>query len=116
MWTMNYPLLIEHILKETQLYYQYLQDYENNQNYCVDDIELFWNRIMMEHALFIRRLLDPSENELIQTANQFVKEYQDLLDQICQDNHSMINQSKQLTQRFQTFKTNGTKGLLTCEI
>ncbi|MDH8276232.1 DUF2935 domain-containing protein, partial [Klebsiella pneumoniae] len=33
--------------------------------------EMFWNRIMMEHALFIRGLLDPTETKLIQTADGF---------------------------------------------
>ncbi len=36
-------------------------------------VELFWDQIMMEHSLFIRGLLDPSEKELISTANQFAK-------------------------------------------
>ena len=42
-------------------------------------IEEFWNQIMMEHALFIRGLLDPSEEELIRTANDFAIDYQKLL-------------------------------------
>lgn len=43
------------------------------------DIECFWNRIMMEHALFIRGLLDPSEAELIDSADEFAKDYSELL-------------------------------------
>lgn len=42
-------------------------------------IEQFWNRIMMEHALFIRGLLDPTEKELIHTANDFAADYARLL-------------------------------------
>lgn len=34
---------------------------------------------MMEHALFIRGLLDPTENDLIVTADNFAKEYEKLL-------------------------------------
>ena len=40
----------------------------------------FWKRIMMEHALFIRGLLDPSEEELIETADQFAMEFKELLE------------------------------------
>ena len=36
---------------------------------------------MMEHALFIRGLLDPSEEELIETADEFAKDYRELLEQ-----------------------------------
>lgn len=36
----------------------------------LQNTEDFWNRIMMEHALFIRGLLDPSEEELIETADK----------------------------------------------
>ena len=42
-------------------------------------VELFWDQIMMEHSLFIRGLLDPSEKELINTANQFANEYSELI-------------------------------------
>lgn len=45
------------------------------------DIECFWNQIMMEHALFIRGLLDPSENKLINTADESAKEFAELLRQ-----------------------------------
>lgn len=41
--------------------------------------ELFWNRIMMEHARFIQGILDPAECELIETANGFEKDYCRLL-------------------------------------
>ena len=34
---------------------------------------------MMENSLFIRGLLDPSENELISTSNKFADEFRDLL-------------------------------------
>ena len=40
--------------------------------------EMFWNRIMAEHSLFIRGLLDPTENELIAAANNFGNEFNEL--------------------------------------
>jgi len=78
MFTMNYPLLIEHIIREAKLYQKYIMYLESGKE-CVQedlrDVELFWNQIMMEHALFIRGLLDPTENDLIMTADDFANGY-----------------------------------------
>ena len=82
MFTMNYPLLIEHIIREAKLYQNYIMNLEEGNVDAQEnmrDIELFWNQIMMEHALFIRGLLDPTENELIMTANDFAMDYAELL-------------------------------------
>jgi hypothetical protein len=59
MFTVNYPLLIEHILREANLYRTHLMALESNQNPNdnIKETELFWDQIMMEHALFIRGLL-----------------------------------------------------------
>ena len=76
-FTVNYPLLIEHILREARLYRDYLNDIENGQDIDNKDpreTELFWDQIMMEHALFIRGLLDPTENQLIDTSDNFANE------------------------------------------
>lgn len=53
------------------------------ENYVRISLEthLFFARIMKEHALFIRGLLDPSEEELIQTANGFAMDYRKLLEE-----------------------------------
>lgn len=45
------------------------------------EAELFWNQIMMEHALFIRGLLDPTECELMETADHFAGDYCCLLEE-----------------------------------
>ena len=73
LFTANYPLLIEHILREARLYRAYLLRLDGKDDCGCDDLknsELFWNRIMMEHALFIRGLLDPSEDALISTVGR----------------------------------------------
>lgn len=57
MFTMNYPLLLEHIIRETKLYRTYLQNLENGIDVdcqSMKQIEQFWNQIIMEHAMFIR--------------------------------------------------------------
>lgn len=123
MFTMNYPMLLEHILREAKLYCFYLSQYENGH---LDNLqtmiqtEQFWNQIMMEHSLFIRGLLDPSEAELIKVSNDFVKEYQDLLN--CAMNQNDLMMKDQLcdpyleTIKLRDFKATGTKGILNCEV
>lgn len=94
LFTTNYPLLIEHILREAKLYRSTIENILNDTCVCYDDLlqtENFWNRIMMEHAWFIRGLLDPSEEELVATADGFAEDYRQ-------------------------FKTAGTKGILNCDI
>lgn len=120
MFTMNYPLLIEHIIREAKLYRKYVDTLER-EGYLNDDsmkkVECFWNQIMMEHAMFIRGLLDPSEEELINSANGFAKEYAKLLDS-CNDAQSQTIKASSLeeTVKFKEFKTAGTKGIEQCEI
>ena len=123
LFTANYPLLIEHILREAKLYRTYLIALENNQDIEGEDlkqVELFWNQIMMEHALFIRGLLDPTENNLISTSNQFAEEYQNLLKETVNANAatmaSITNKTIQETLKYRDFKEAGTKGLDSCGI
>ncbi|MDD4734102.1 MAG: DUF2935 domain-containing protein [Bacilli bacterium] len=123
LFTANYPLLIEHILREARLYRSYLIALENGQNIELGDmkqVELFWNQIMMEHALFIRGLLDPTENDLINTADNFAKEYKKLLEEATNMTDATMANVKgktlQETQKYRDFKAAGAKGLDTCGI
>lgn len=71
LFTVNYPLLIEHIIREAKLYRKYVELLEREGDLLerlVKENECFWNQIMMEHAQFIRGLLDPCETELFCTA------------------------------------------------
>lgn len=120
MFTMNYPLLIEHIIREAKLYRQYLRNLEESGTVGVQsmkEVECFWNQIMMEHAMFIRGLLDPSETELIKSADGFAKDYAALL-QSCNNAQDMAlaAQSRAETLKFRDFKTAGTKGIESCQI
>lgn len=122
MFTMNYPLLIEHILREAKLYRSYVNALENRTltDEFMKDTEFFWNQIMMEHALFIRGLLDPSEAELIKTSNTFANEYAELLEQARTKNDfasfDLTAASLKETLRFREFKQAGTIGIQRCEI
>lgn len=122
-FTANYPLLIDHILREAKLYRSYVIALENGQDIEFSDtkqVELFWNQIMMEHALFIRGLLDPTENDLINTADNFAGEYNELLEQAKKMTDATIssitNKTIQETIKYKEFKTAGAKGLSDCQI
>lgn len=122
LFTVNYPLLIEHILREARLYCTTVEELMDNRELSYKDLrktEKFWNQIMMEHAFFIRGLLDPTENALIQTANRFAMEYSELLEKARkQDCRAMGLTEEALaeTLRIRDFKAAGTKGILNCEI
>ena len=122
LFTANYPLLIEHILREARLYCATVEELLENGKPCYRNLrrtENFWNQIMMEHALFIRGLLDPSEEALVQTANQFAMEFRALQEKARrQDCRAMGLTEEALaeTLRIRDFKAAGTKGILNCEI
>ncbi len=123
LYTANYPLLIEHILREAKMYRQIILELEQQGRITAPDLinlEIFWNRIMMEHALFIRGLLDPTECELMQTADGFVEDYCRLLEQAREQDRKAMNaltaKTLQTTKQYQQFKTAGTEGITGCEI
>lgn len=120
MFTANYPLLIEHILREAKLYREYVSTLERDgclTMRSMQEVECFWNRIMMEHALFIRGLLDPSENSLIDTADEFACKYEKLLEACDQAQAQMIGSSSlEETRKFRDFKKAGVEGIEACKI
>ncbi len=123
MFTMNYPLLLEHIIREAKLYEQYIKNLEKRGNCQEEDmrcVELFWNQIMMEHALFIRGLLDPTETDLIAAADQFAGDYATLLQQARnmtqQTMEDITDETLKATIKYRDFKIAGTKGINECGI
>jgi hypothetical protein len=126
MFTVNYPLLIDHILREAKLYYRSIQRLQDKEVMDLDqealEQELFWNRIMAEHSLFIRGLLDPTENELITVANNFGTEF----NQLYQESQAAMDQTMPIStvtadslkaaMDISDFNTKGTQGLLACKI
>lgn len=112
MYTTNYPLLIAHIINEAKMYYKLLAKIESKEGFSKDYIyeqEIFWNNIMKEHALFIRGLLDPSEDNLIQTASQFANEYDVIIKNYSND-QNLSKISLEETLKLRDFKLAGRKG------
>ncbi len=121
LFTANYPLLIEHILREACLYRNHLMQLEGFIDFDCEELrdsELFWNRIMMEHAMFIRGLLDPTEEELINTSDDFAKDYRRLLEATAAANDMIMRSGNTLalTEKFRDFKRAGVKGIEECQI
>ena len=123
LFSFNYPLLVQHILREAKLYRSTIENLMQNKQISYRNLwgtETFWNQIMMEHALFIRGLLDPTEESLIETANNFSLDYKKLLkmanQQDCAAMQKMTSASLTETLKYRDFKTAGTKGILNCDI
>lgn len=123
LYTTNYPLLIEHILREAKLYRQILISFEQKGCMPLQDLreaEVFWNQIMMEHAQFIRGLLDPTECELIQTADAFAEDYCRLIKearkQDCRAMDGLTGKILETTEQYRDFKVAGTERIIGCKI
>jgi hypothetical protein len=84
--------------------------------------EKFWDDIMGEHAKFIRGMLDPSEDELIYTANNFSNEFEEIENQLTKtiNNVSAFMRITDIStiavKQLRDFKQAGTEGILECKI
>ncbi|WP_195262511.1 DUF2935 domain-containing protein [Clostridium sp. 1001275B_160808_H3] len=123
LFTASYPTFLDHLIHEAKLYRSYVYSLENDQDIeekNIKDAELFWDHIMLEHASFIRGLLDPSEGTLIRTADEFIKKYNDLIQKtINMDNIAMLSVTDNTlteTINFRDFKKSGTEGIDECKI
>ncbi|AKN31302.1 hypothetical protein Ccar_10725 [Clostridium carboxidivorans P7] len=125
-FTTNYPLLIDHVLREAKFYLRMLTKLQNREE--LDLVreavyqEGFWNRIMAEHAKFIRGLLDPTEVKLFDTANDYGTKF-DKLTQEARDLTQNIGLLPEVSERtldttvgIRDFKKQGTEGLINCTI
>jgi hypothetical protein len=126
MFTFNYPLLIIHIRREAELYLSTINRLQNREVIDFEreayELEFFWNRQMAEHAKFIRGLLDPTENDLINIANDFGNEF----DQLTAEAKEAMDKTAPLskvtedslvaTRELKDFKAQGTQGILSCNI
>lgn len=126
MFTMNYPTMLRHLLHEAEYYRTQLMQLEHENckeiQHTTSD-ETFWNHIMMEHALFIRGLLDPCENQYIVQANTFAEQYAELLDLASEQKNYEESSSEEISNRsacetetFRDFKQKAVIGITECEI
>lgn len=75
---------------------------------------------MMEHALFIRGLLDPSEEALIDISDEFADEFKDLIElaqtMTAATVNSITDETLNQTIQLKNFKQAGTDGIARCKI
>lgn len=126
LFTTNYPLLLDHILREARFYMNMLIRLQNREDIITEkgllEQEAFWNRIMAEHSKFIRGLLDPTEVNLISTANNFGNEFDELTMMAIAAHEQATNlvdvtrESLEATNNLKEFKAAGTRGLIDCTI
>lgn len=126
MFTMNYPLLIDHIRREAKLYLSIVKRFQKRENVNMEkemyQQEAFWNKIMAEHSKFIRGLLDPTENELLNLANDFANEFDSLTIEVIEaldkslSLQEVTKESLEATERIRDFNIQGTSGLIDCKI
>lgn len=78
----NFPLIIDHIRREAIRFVRKLKLLQQGQ--CINSVtnlineDVFWMRIMADHSKFIRQLIDPSERQFIEIADEFSEEFDEL--------------------------------------
>lgn len=93
----NFPLLVDHVSREAHYFGNRLVELNNGTLDPLPDAiineNVFFLRIMADHAKFIGHLLDPSERQLVEQARNFSDEFDQLLFQ-ARDLDSMRPQSQ----------------------
>lgn len=93
----NFPLLVDHVSREANYFRNRLEELNNGTleplHDAIIDENVFFLRIMADHAKFISHLLDPSERKLIAQAREFSHDFDTLLYQ-AMDLSSMRPQSQ----------------------
>ena len=93
----NFPLLIDHTSREANYFRNRLEQLNSGRLEplpdAIIDENVFFLRIMADHAKFIGHLLDPSERQLVEQARNFSHDFDQLLFQ-ARDLESMRPQSQ----------------------
>ncbi|NEU29188.1 DUF2935 domain-containing protein [bacterium LRH843] len=93
----NFPLLVDHISREANYFRNRLVELNEGQLKpladAIIDENVFFLRIMADHAKFIGHLLDPSERKLVDMARDFSNDFDQLVFQ-ARDLDSMRPQSQ----------------------
>lgn len=125
-FTWNFPLLIEHIRREALMYNASLRRLQAGLDpedpAMAAQLEAFWNRLMNEHSLFIRQYLDPTEEQLINTANSFANNFKTLTAEAEAANGNkaalelVTQRSLTAARSIRDFKKQGTDLILLCRV
>ncbi|MDQ6419117.1 DUF2935 domain-containing protein [Paenibacillus sp. LHD-117] len=93
----NFPLLVDHVSREAMYFRNRLEELNSGRLEplpdAIIDENVFFLRIMADHAKFIGHLLDPSERQLVEQARNFSHDFDMLLFQ-AKDLESMRPESQ----------------------
>ncbi|MGE5677916.1 MAG: DUF2935 domain-containing protein [Pseudomonadota bacterium] len=121
-----YPKMQHHVNEESEYYLRMMEKLEKRD--AIDSAkeiieeEITWNDLMGEHSKFIRGYLDPSEEKLFRKADSFAEEFDRLLEKTesAANNPGMLpevtGESLKDVTELRNFKSQGTMGILKCEI
>lgn len=125
-FTTLYPSLINHVLTEAIVFMELLSRLQNGIKIDMKrdllTLEKFWDDKMSEHGFTIRGMLDPTEKELFNIADNFGKEFETLrqealsIDNLSSDFSNLTHETLSKTIEFRDFKAQATEGLLICKI
>ncbi|KMT21616.1 DUF2935 domain-containing protein [Clostridium cylindrosporum] len=126
MFTTAYPTMINHLLEEATLYLSIIERIQRKEQVNIAkevlSQENFWNHIMEEHSEFIRGMLDPSEDKLIEIAEKFHEKFKSLVNKGSNIHENLkaleelTRESLEATKNIVNFKKQGTEGILSCKI
>lgn len=121
-----YPEFLKHLLYEAIAYKELLTRLQNGVEISINlkpaAQEAFWNKIMSDHSFFIRGLLDPTEIDLFNLANNFGNKFETLRKEANKINDSkkllkeVTAKSLEAAKEIKKFKEEGVEGLLNCKI
>ena len=119
--TFEYTSVFEHILHEGQEYRKSLTSLQKREapDTSIPSEELdFWNHIMSDHSKVLRGRFDPTEQLLINEANQYAAIFDELLrnQQITPLYEPTVNETRNAVDELSNFKAIVTKGLIECKI
>lgn len=126
-FTTSFPELLAHVRHEALFFIHHLQWLQKRMAMEASDAliqeKLFWDHIMADHSEFIAHLLDPTERDLIMSANDFARRFNNLenrIRQVKQNNSSIPNQllrdEIQATREIRDFKNTAGQLILDCEV
>lgn len=119
-----YPHMLSHIIAESRFFTMLLMKLEDGEEIgsinglIAEELRLNWNKIMEDHAEFIRGYLDPSETELFEAADAFTKEFEKLQAETAAlaASPDAVRESLRATTDLRNFKKQGTEGILACRV
>lgn len=114
-----YPHMISHLVREAEAYSNILKCLAKKtlptETIC-NELK-FWNHIMEDHAEFIDGMLDPTEEDLKDKAEEFAERFEKLVEESIKCNEKLlIQKSLKETENIRDFKKAATEGLLECKI